>query len=206
MTARTPVEFVALLSDGTYQRVGNNIRMVDSNGVEIVADSISGGLKVIDVVHYEIHQGETFTAGYMSPHESDVADDGTIDVVIESGSKYLHMIARASFGGDFEAYLYEAPDIDADGTPITPQNHKRTGGEATTATIVHSPTVNATGTLLESLFLPGGTGGNSIGIIGSQREEWITNLNTKYLIRLINRAGSAKQGGLGVIWYEEDSN
>lgn len=168
-------------------------------------DEITGALVVIDIVHHEAHEGELFSTGYISPHGSLVADNGTIDVVLTTGARYCHAIGQGSFGGDFEGYLYEDADITG-GTPIAIRNHKRAGGDATTVTAVHSPTVNNVGTLLDGAFIPGGSRNFDTGATSGQRSEWILKPNSVYLYRLINRAGNAQQGSLGVIWYEEVDN
>lgn len=211
MGPRTPVEFTHRRADGTYERVGNQVELVgapsgDGDAQLLPIDPITGALVEIDAVHYEIHEGEAFSAGYVSPHGSLVADNDTIDLVLTTTTRYCHLTAVAAFGGDFEAYLYESPTFNADGVAVTPQNHKRTGGAATTVAVVHSPTVTNVGTLLEGAFFPGGTGGNALGAIGEQRNEWILSLATSYLIRLINRAGNAQQGSVGASWYEEEDN
>lgn len=212
MGPRTPVEFTHRRADGTYERVGNQVELVGApagGGGEaqlLPIDPVTGALVTIKAPHYEIHEGDAFTASYISPHGSLVADNGNIDMVITTTTRYCHLVAVGAFGGDFEMYIYEGPTFQADGTTVVPRNHKRTGGAATTVAVVHTPTVNVVGTLLESAFFPGGTGGNSLGTIGEQRNEWVLSLATSYLVRLTNRAGNAQQGSLSLSWYEEEDN
>lgn len=204
--ARGPREVPRVLecnADGHLYVAGNVTLVGDGGGSQ--TDEITGALAVIDIVHHEAHEGELFSAGYMSPHAVPVADDGNIDVVITTGVRYCHAIAQGSFGGDFEGYLYEEADITG-GVAIPVRNHKRVGGIATTVTAVHSPVVNDVGTLLESAFVPGGSRNFDPGSTSGQRSEWILRPNTIYLYRLTNRAGSAQQGSLGIIWYEETNN
>jgi hypothetical protein len=71
------------------------------------------------------------------------------------------------------------------------------------AAVTRQPTVTNNGVLLENDFLPGGTGGNSIGSSGGERDEWILDINRTYMYRLTNRAGNAQPMSLRIEWYEE---
>lgn len=226
MSGGNPVMLVRDANSNRGQRAYNRVQIEDADAVlysdanplpvELVnptteepfpTDDIIGALATIDAVHYEIHEGDAFSAGYMVPHASPIADNGNIDLVLITSTRYCHLVAVGSFGGDFEGYLYENPTVvGGSGTLVTPVNHKRTGGAATTVVVRHSMTVNNVGTLLESSFIPGGSGGNAIGAVGAQRFEWILSLNSTYLLRLTNRAGMAQQGSIGTSWYEETDN
>jgi len=47
------------------------------NGSALTIDPESGGIVAIDTVHYRAHQGQLFTASYISANASPIADDGT---------------------------------------------------------------------------------------------------------------------------------
>ena len=165
-------------------------------------DEIAGALNVIDIVHHEIHEGEFFSVSYKAPDASPIADNATIAFALTAATKYIHLEAVAAMGGDAEVEFYEASTVTG-GTATTPRNHKRTASDNSDVTVVRDPTVNVAGTLLENAFMPGGTGGNAIGIVGNQRQEWILRPAITYVVRLTNRAGTAQPGSLAVTWYEE---
>lgn len=168
-------------------------------------DEITGALVVIDTVHHEIHEGEFFSVSYKAADGAPLADNATIILAARSATRYMHMQAFAAAGGDAELEFYTGSTVDADGTLMTPSNHKL-GAAASTATVRRDPTIAAAGTLRDNPFMPGGTGGNSIGADGEQRDEWIISLNTWAFVRLTNRAGNAQPGSLKLAWYEERTN
>lgn len=168
-------------------------------------DEITGALNAIDIVHHEIHEGEFFSVSYKTPDDGSLADNGTIVFALTPATKYVHMIAAAACGGDAEAEFYEVSTVTG-GTATTPRNHNRNSSDNSDVTVVRDPTVNTAGTLLEHAFLPGGTGGNAVGTVGSQRQEWILRPAITHVVRLTNRAGNAQPGSLTVTWYEESDN
>lgn len=168
-------------------------------------DDITGAQNVIDIVHHEIHEGEFFSVSYKTPDDGNLADNGTIVFALTAAVKYVHLQATAACGGDAEVEFYEVSTVTG-GTATTPRNHNRNGSDNSDVTVVRDPTVNAAGTLLEHAFLPGGTGGNAIGTVGNQRQEWILRPAITHVVRLTNRAGNAQPGSLAVTWYEESTN
>ena len=168
-------------------------------------DEITGALNVIDTVHHEIHEGEFFSVSYKAPDGAPIADDATIVFALTAATKYVHFQAVAAMGGDAEIEFYEVSTVTG-GTATTPRNHKRTGSDNSDVTVVRDPTVNVAGTLLENAFLPGGTGGNAIGAVGNQRQEWILRPTITHVVRLTNRAGTAQPGSLAATWYEESDD
>ena len=66
-----------------------------------------------------------------------------------------------------------------------------------------NPTVNADGVRIDHQFIPGGTGGQTIGGSGGERNEWIFAPSTIYVFRLTNRSGNVQPASLAIEWYEE---
>lgn len=190
---------------------GGKMRSILTNedtGSGLGIDDITNSLQMIDVVHHEIHEGETYQASYKSPDASNIADNGTIDILVKTGAKYCHLAFEIAAGGDAEILLYEDTTTSNDGTPLVEHNMNRGIADSATAAAFHTPTVTDVGTLLENRFVPGGAGGNSQGGSGTIRPgtEWILNINKNYLVRGINRAGTAQPMSNIVQWYEESAN
>ena len=175
---------------------------LSAGGEDLIADDRSEALVTIDFAHHEIHEGEFFSTTYKTPDGSDLADNGTISFVISTNEAFPHLLAFGACGGDTELALYENPDFDADGIDVNQLNHNRASSNVSLVDIVRDATINDNGTRLEDVFLPGGTGGNAIGESGGQRNEWILNRNTDYLVLLTNLAGNAQPGFLSLQWYE----
>lgn len=224
MPPRIFVELIRKTLAGTPQGCGNRVQIEDGNanpnaaahplyvvlvggGDNTQTDEITGALVTIDVVHHEIHEGELFSVSYKNPNATPIVDDGTIIFALTTGAKYAHLIGSAACGGDAQLELVEDAAFTG-GTAMTERNHKRTEGDAgNTVTVVRDPgAIPTPGNVLEDLFLPGGTGGNAVGIEGGSRVEWILKPNSVYLLRLTNRAGNAQPGSLRAEWYEESDN
>ncbi len=156
-------------------------------------------LGIINFVHEQIHEGNTFSATFF---QESVADDGTIDIAVQTGVKELHFIFALQSDGNSVTRLYEGTDFSGDGTPQPIHNKKRSSPTITSVAITIDPTVNNVGTLLAEVFIAGGTGGNATGAVSGPRNEWILLPNTKYLFRMTNIAGGAKTLGACVEWYE----
>lgn len=168
----------------------------------LLTDNLTGALVAVENEHHEIHEGETFQVSYKSPDASPIADDGTVIFVLTTTTKTAHLVFDASGGGDFEGEFREDVTVAA-GTSMTPQNKNRTFPNNNTATVVRDPTVSNAGVLLETAFIPGGTGPLAGGGIGSGRSEWILKKGAKYMLRITNRAGNNQPMSLRAEWYEE---
>lgn len=163
----------------------------------------------IDAIHFEIHEGNTYFVSWKSPDASPIADDATIIFVFETGANQIHMIFAGSAGGDAQLEFNE-DTVFSLGNPLFPYNrnrHKQNPDTGVTVTATLNPTVAAgpdEGTPLQDKFLAGGIGGNSPGTSGGgPRNEWVLDVNTTYMLRLTNRAGSAQPMSLEAEWYEE---
>lgn len=166
---------------------------VELEGDETVIETIS-------FVHERIHEGDTFSASYAA---EGFADNAVIDFVITTGVKQFHLTGFVSAGGDALAYLYEAPTVTGGtGTAQSLLNKNRTKTNVPNSSVLRNPTVTNVGTLLQSILIPGGTGGNAVGATTGARNEWILAPNTKYLVRLQNVAGTAQPMAMDIEGYE----
>ncbi len=182
---------------------GAVVGIVDAAGDRAGVDDIVGALHAISVLHSKIHAGNTFFVSFKTADGAPLADDATLSFALTSGAKTLHIVSTGLFGGDGEKEYLEGSTITG-GTATTVYNRDRASLTATTVTVVRDPTVNAPGTLIDNQFIPGGTGGKSLGGTSGPRNEWIFKASTIYVIRLTNRAGNAQPASLAVEWYEED--
>ena len=134
-------------------------------------------LRTIEIEHHEIHEGESFSAVYQATKD----DAETLDLQITTpATEYLHSVLEASSTLEAEVALYEAPTTSG-GTAVTAYNRNRNSQNVAAATVAHTPTVSAVGTLLAATTIGTGksVGGNLRGI-----SEWILKPSTKYLLRI----------------------
>ena len=159
----------------------------------------------IDFEHHEIHEGDTYDTSYLL---AVLANAGNLDLLLVTPAAILpHVVFSATCGGDADLLLYEATVTTNDGTPLPRRNKRRDSGKTAQVTSFHTPTVagGSEGTLLFSVFLPGGEKNQASGGSASSRSEWILKSSTKYLLRLTNRAGAGKRASINAEWYEEDA-
>lgn len=171
-------------------------------------DELTKQLIVIDFVHHEIHEGDTFQASQKSAEGSDIADDATYEMFIVTGDEAeAHLVFSGACGGDCEIELFENTAVSDNGTQLNVQNMRRSlhGINLNTTLAYEEPTITNVGDLLSIRFIPGGFGGGPTASGGTAREdtEWVLKVSTNYLIRATNRAGTAQPMSILAQWYEE---
>ncbi|RKY06848.1 MAG: hypothetical protein DRP56_06705 [Planctomycetota bacterium] len=166
-------------------------------------DDITGAVKMIDIVHSEIHEGEYFTVAFA---DESVADDGFIRLRFTTGAtKYPHFSFVATMGGDARAKLIENVTISAGGTTVTAINNKRTSSETAEVVVRHTATYTG-GTIIDDFIIPGGTNNRAAGGKTREVEEWLLKQSTEYILEIRNISGVTNPGCLIAGWYEESNH
>jgi hypothetical protein len=150
--------------------------------------------------HIRVHHGKHFT---ISHSNKTLAAGEVLTVQLTTGEKECHAVVDYGLNSIGSIELLEAPTTSS-GTALTAINNNRVSSNVTTATIVHTPTVTADGTLLELKLIEGTGGGQAIGSSGGSRIEFILKPSTKYLVRMTNDNNAASRAWVNVSWYEED--
>ena len=180
------------------------LRAIQAMAARLVLDPTSNSLQVIDFVHHEVHEGDTYQASFKTPDGAPLADNATLEVLIQAGNQPMHTVYAAAAGGDAEIALFEGTTFSAAGTAMPARNMSRLSTNTALATITHTPTTTLDGAQLQNAFLPGGAGGppSTPGGAARQDTEWVLAPDTNYLLRLTNRSGGAQPASLVVQWYE----
>ena len=191
------------LGDGNHAEVVAAV-LVDENNRSFEIDEKVSAITTISVPHHEIHEGEMFISSYKSAEGADVADDGTLALLIRTSTKVCHFVFTATGGGDTEVELLENPTVSDAGTGLSEINLNRGSSETPGATTFHTPSITG-GTLLFNTLVVGGQKNAASG--GSLRPdvEWNLKTNEDYVVRATNRAGNAKPMSIIFEWYEEDA-
>lgn len=163
-------------------------------------DELTGASTIIDLVHERIHAGRTFQTSYKSPEGSEVADDGTVEVLVKNTTIPVHFTFSATGGGNLELSLFEAPTTTNDGSQLNVVGMNRQRSIAPTVTTFLSPTITADGDQLFNGFDSRGVGLTTPE--GREGSEWVLRRNTDYLIRITNRAGGARDIAVILQWYQ----
>ena len=160
---------------------------------------------VIDFAHQEVHEGETWFTSYKSPEGADIADNGTIEILIKvSAAMFAHAVFGVAAGGDAEIEFFEDPVVVADGNLLPIWNMKRGTVSVPGTAVYQGPTLGGNGDRLINSFAPGGTKQQAHGAVERAGTEWILNKDTNYLLVFTNRAGSAKPMSIVFQWYDHE--
>jgi hypothetical protein len=164
----------------------------------IVRDNESGAPVVMSDNHHKIHEGTLLRAGFIW---TDTADSVTSEFVIVTGAKEVHASINVKAEGKIESQLLEGVTATTVGTQVIPRNYNRNKADSATASFYHSPT-SATGTVIGDDF--SGAAGRFVQAGGDSRtdEEFELLVNTKYMIRTINYAGTASNIQVTCEFYE----
>ena len=175
------VKVQAIITDGEHDA------HVDSAGAQIT----------IDTYHHELHEGEAFGVEHVY---SGVVDAANADMRLTTGDMQPHILFEVATSGKAEVKFYQDAVLGT-GTAQTVNNRDLAKANLTGVTCGVSPTVTSVGNLIFDEVLPGGTKNASVGGSTSTRDEWMLKANTVYLIRVVNKAGSANDISIGASGY-----
>ena len=160
-----------------------------------------GGLIVTEIEHALIHQSRMFCFR----HEFTAIGLGTDTLfLLKTGAKIPHL--RVTMSNNSAAFIrfYRTPDVSADGTPQTINNHDDNSEEVSAASIFKDPTLvgGDKGTLLPGMteYVPAG---NKQGSDSRSEGEEKLRSNTEYIIEWSQTQNNG-EGILKFSWYEEN--
>jgi hypothetical protein len=147
-----------------------------------------------------IHDGRMYEVSYKTPDGSPLADDSSFDFLFRPGSVHCHFSFGPIAANPLEVSFYEGSTIANVGTSLNVVGMNRDRSLPPAGTGYRSPDVSAVGNLLNNTLHVWGLSPLTPGF---PTPLWILAKNTDYLIRLINRSGSAQDVGIVIQWFEE---
>ena len=177
--------------------------LVDSAGSALKTDDEE--LVTIDKVHYEIHEGEHYTA-IVADGDVDIASPKYISLTAPNTATRIHLFFTVSADNGFLLQLYENPTLNAAGSAVAAYNNDRNSVNAATLVLKEDCTTQAPnndGTLIMAQYAGGGTNpaARSSGT-GASRSEWILAQAEEYIIKITTSVDNSKANAL-FEWYEE---
>ena len=172
-----------------FNNVPKRITQLWINDKEVESDAIASAVPIIDHPHHEVHEGNSFRSYYITPHGSELANDGTINIVFLSQTHKPHIFPSISAGGLAEYRMYRGPSYTG-GSALDIQN-PRDGMGVSGCTAIYDPTISNMGIEIDADFIPGGSGPNASGEIHPRNTEDVWQAGTAYLIHVVNRAGAS---------------
>lgn len=178
-------------------------KIIDNDEHVANVDEIVNALQTIDVFHYEIHEGNAYS---LSQFFVALANSATATMMVSTiGGCHPHFELGVISEGNAYVLLQASPTIKHSGTTMTPVNRDRTSSNASKLVGHYSVSgvTSYAGTTLWKGIIPGGVKNTAVGGTSTQRQEWILNSGTTYIIAVRNIAGSAKNVSVDANWYEE---
>jgi hypothetical protein len=179
----------------------------DGDGNPVLIDDDGPSLVFIDWEHYQIHEGNSYKAGYQ-----DTAMDTDDEILLcftspdENSGKEAHWALTAQCTGPVTIYIYKGPTLTDEGTAVTPKNRNQNSDNEAEMAVKHTPTVDgaAYGTKIVEKWIGSSGFKTTIGDEVRGHAEWIFETDEQYLVRMVAE-GDAQKGAIGGNWYEIDA-
>lgn len=183
----------------TPQKSTNSAAHVLDQAILAATDQFSQALKVISSEHARIHAGQAFTHG--SLHLALANATSYYHLLDNPAGNYPHIrLAKVTCeGAPFWLELFEGATTSG-GTAADVFNNNRNSLIASKLLMYHAPTVSAEGTALPATMITGS--GSAGGSSEFSEIEWILKPATKYLIKVTNKSGAARDWSLDTFHYE----
>ena len=166
--------------------------------------------------HMQIHKGNLHTVSLKQADGTQFADNGDLGMLIDTTGQTteLHTVWEVAAGGDAEFSAIEnvtwAASAETGGGTLTPINHNRVKGNKTitaeffgySSNLANTYATTESDITLFTEWMQGGTGPQAQGGGGRGDHEWVLAPNKKYVFKLTNRAGGAKDGSIQCTFYE----
>lgn len=165
-----------------------------------ITDKTSGASVITPLSHTHIHDGRFYEVSYKTPDGSPLADNANLDFLFRPNTAHCHFSFGPVAASPIEVLFYEAPTITNVGTSLSVVGLNRIRSIAPAAVAYRDPTVSAVGNLLQNTLQVWGLSQLTPAF---PEAPWVLRLNTDYLIRITNRAGSAQDTGIIIQWFEE---
>lgn len=150
-------------------------------------DEYSGNIRTIDPVHSVIHLGVHFTADHFVTVGTVTAVSVLITPPAAGSGRYIHFIAGFQSNNSGVLTFSENPNASGGTTLTSANNNRLTKIEKPDPVVLkHSITFTSSGTVLENIIVAGASTNQAvIGGNGVQRNEWILEGGSTYLLRFV---------------------
>ncbi len=158
------------------------------------------GLGIISHGHRKVHDGKVWVHPY---NFSGLGAAASVDVIVTpaSADKKIHVEVLRSASNAGAIYLYKNPTASG-GTGVGGSNLDLSNAAASPATVVHTSTIAADGTLIDGVSFSSGQG-NSGGGAGDVPIEFLLTGTNKLLIRF-TAVNTGTSGFIKIVVTEED--
>jgi len=175
---------------GANYAIVNDVGRLWTNDVLDGVKIRGSGLVVYDKPYDRLVSGKMFQAG---SYIADLADGGSVGILIAVGSESLHLDLDARTDGDAVLEFFEDVAISNSGTSLPIYNVNRTSTNTMNSTLWINPTVTTSGNMLYSALFLGGSGVSTKFVspnmsIAPEALDWLLCAGSAYWIKFTNKA------------------
>lgn len=161
---------------------------------------VNNEVATIDRAHDEIHHGDYYSAHYFV---SALANGASAQMLIVGSTHTEHCLITVSVQGNSTLSVYESPTVLSSGIAVTAYNNNRTNTRTSICMVYSTPNCTAGGTELNKIFVGGGRGTQATGGVSRFGTEFVLQVNTVYLVHVVNVSGSTSDTGINFEYYED---
>lgn len=169
------------------------------------SDNQENGTVSISMFHHQNHMGNAYKSSYLF---TDISSGSTDDILLESGSKEVHLVSQIISTGETKIRLHKGSTFTDKGTSVNIRNMNEMTEHNSEVTVYSSPSVDAYGDVEEKGYIAGGSSprtGIAGGDTGRNLEE-IFEPNSNHTIEVENMNSNSDMNTFVVFyWYEVES-
>jgi hypothetical protein len=168
--------------------------LTDKHGNELVLDSVSFGVPVINQFHEKIHLGYAYGFNHIL---FGVEKNSIVDLMLQVPNIWLHLNVSVDAVNEVVLRVFEDVGFTDRGSPLTPVNRNRIVGENSLVGLSKNPVLSGSKKEVFEILVPGGK--------VDMFEEIVLKPNASYLIEALNISDTKQNIGLNVNWCENGS-
>lgn len=174
---------------------------VNDKHLPLAIDHKSRTVPMVNFIHYMTHLGNVFNVSTKATVGAG-ADGYFLGKVGATAVHWNHYSIGAD-DGPLDIYLFEAPTISDNGTPMTVVNRNRESSNVSNFSVFAAPTVSADGTeLFVNGVLASGTGPTLSAQESGDDTIWILAPNTDYIFKIHNDGAGTANVWAHFAWHE----
>ncbi len=175
-----------------FVHVGSKVCLMDLQQWFIVQqdnslESYSEFVIALDDMHFRVLDGDVWACSY---YADNIVASGTRIIGILTGSKLVHIAFNHATNGDGKVEYHIGNNVDfSGGSPLPLLNHNVSILTGALTVIIANPTIINSGSIVRTIYLPGGSGTGRVGGRSPLSQEFVLHQNSKLYFTFTNLDG-----------------
>lgn len=182
--------------------LGIPLRIIPSNDYGFLMASGKHVFVNSDEMHFHVHSGDLYSASYF---QTSISSNGTVNVGVTTGNKKVHIGLTHQASGEGRIDFYYNGVVFSGGTNVNILNHDISITDLPEVTFNASPTITGAGSVVRSILIIGGTGGQRTGGVSPFSREFIIPSNSQLYFKFTNLDGNNCNYNFVADFYEVPS-